>query len=321
MRVAILVLSGKLEWLISRDDPATIESGDGWGVINPFVPEYIVDPQHTIIPFEPDHTILKTSYICLAVPEKTTSEEIINFYPSFLQHLRVNTRQPEAPIDLMAIDIKDIDAISSPKFTHAHIDQRFRWLKNTVGTAASIQTVAMALGMRNAPPPPVYAILILDAIAASHTDPRQTILYCAFAIEILAASTIEDAFKVILDSNSTDNRFRVIETASPPGGTSPSDPVFRQLMEAARRQYRVYLHQLPLYVMGRSLLLDDEILYQQALSLQQTRNAIAHHGEPDETKNNLLGLDREGASDALTIARGVFKWFGAEDYFIFLDKP
>jgi len=79
------------------------------------------------------------------------------------------------------------------------------------------------------------------------------------------------------------------------------------------------LHEGALYILGRSLLVDDQQLFQLAKRLRATRNKIAHHGEPPEPQaNQHLQLDSEGSSDALNCVNAVFTWLGVgHDYKLF----
>ena len=321
MRIANVLLWGKLEWLVRRDDPATIDVGGGWGVVNPLVPEIPLDPEGMVISFSSESVFASLNSLSLVVPSWTTNEDLDEVIPSFLQRLRVVTRQPRAPTAIGMRRLVDIDALTAPMLPDHPQKMQVQLLRNTERTAATMRLVAETLRNRGAPPPPVYASLVLDAIAAKWDDPRRTILYSAFAAEILAASVIDDAYAAAIESSSPSGRFRFVRVTLPGGIVVLKDPVFDLLQEVAKHKFKRFLHELPLYALGRSLLEDDENLYRRALEIQATRNAIAHTGFADYSRAELIPVDSNGAQEALEVVRRVFKWFGVEDYFVALDVP
>jgi hypothetical protein len=82
-----------------------------------------------------------------------------------------------------------------------------------------------------------------------------------------------------------------------------------QLRADAQRNFRVWMHELPLHVMGKSLLRSDKVLYDRAIRLHDTRNRIVHRGEP-ATEEKLYGFDRQGALQAAKCALAVRRWYG-----------
>jgi hypothetical protein len=85
------------------------------------------------------------------------------------------------------------------------------------------------------------------------------------------------------------------------------DPVF-DLISATDRMGRL-LHEQPLYLVRKSLLLENEALYAKALVLYNTRNKIMHEGGPPDEQNP-LPIDDRGAWTACNTARDVLAWFG-----------
>lgn len=87
------------------------------------------------------------------------------------------------------------------------------------------------------------------------------------------------------------------------------DPIYERLRH--RSDFNVLLHELSLYVLGRSLLAEDQALYANAKRLYSTRNQLVHSGGllEDET-NPPLQLDATGAMTALKTAAALFSWLG-----------
>jgi hypothetical protein len=148
---------------------------------------------------------------------------------------------------------------------------------------------------------------LLDAFeAAARLDYRTTILYAAIAVESLAATTLSEEYDRILTSSAADPRFRIVSIPQSQGRMAVKDPVYECLGSETR--FRSLLHERPLYLMGRSLMIDEEALFIRLQTLYQTRNKIVHLG--DASGVDLLSIDRKGAALALDAAVQAFKWFG-----------
>ena len=159
----------------------------------------------------------------------------------------------------------------------------------------------------------VHVDVMLDALLADHErDFRRTILYCAIAVEVCAQGALQDAFETVLVEKS--ERHRVISRPKAGGGSESKDPIYDGL---SRRDapFKTLLHERPLYVQRRSLLQENEPLYQRAVKLYETRNKIMHLGtHDDDTK--YLPISREGASAAIDTAIETLAWFGDDGPYV-----
>jgi hypothetical protein len=174
---------------------------------------------------------------------------------------------------------------------------------------------------------------LLDAEAPTGPLDRDQSTFRAAAIALPAEKVIAGRFRIIrfiaeggmgavyetILSGPLDDRFRVIErnvgSGKPP---ARKDPVFERLRE--RDHFPTKLHELPLYILGKSLLMDNEPLYGQARNLYATRNHLAHSGEIDESSSkDLYSVDQVGSGKALSTTKGVFAWLGV-DHGITLPK-
>ena len=88
------------------------------------------------------------------------------------------------------------------------------------------------------------------------------------------------------------------------------DPVFKRLCNG-RPSFRDLLHERPLYLLKRSLLLEDKSLFDAGLALYGTRNAISHTGVVEDPNDARWPIDEEHARRGLEVARSLFAWFGA----------
>lgn len=161
---------------------------------------------------------------------------------------------------------------------------------------------------------PVYDTLFLDAISAhAASDYRKSILYSAMAMETAAATLLDEHYESKV-RQSDDAAWRTITLPQSGGEVVRKDPIW----EFIRRgdNFGLLLHEAPLYLLRRSLLVENEPLFQKAKRLRATRNKIVHEGEPPETgTDQYLTIDHDGSSDALNCAKEVLGWIGiAEEY-------
>jgi len=104
-----------------------------------------------------------------------------------------------------------------------------------------------------------------------------------------------------------EDKHRVIDLPSGGGQRVAKDPIWEALSRGD--DFSKLLHSRPLYLLGRSLLVDQEALYSKALQLYATRNKIAHRGEPP-SDDKYFPTTSDGAKEALHTAVGVMRWFG-----------
>jgi hypothetical protein len=155
--------------------------------------------------------------------------------------------------------------------------------------------------------PPVHESCLLDGIkAAIDADWRTALLYAAISIETLAGTVVAEEHERLLAGTPVPEHLRAIEVEKD-GRKQKNDPIYDYLSKANR--FYVLLHELPLYVSRRSLLVDNAALYHQALRVYKTRNKLAHRGNVG-SRDGTLPLDYAGAMTALECAASVFSWFG-----------
>jgi hypothetical protein len=157
--------------------------------------------------------------------------------------------------------------------------------------------------------PPTYEGLLLDGIAAHRGgDYRHAVLYAAMSAEVAFGSVIDEAYERIIAARN-DGRFRVIALSQAGGKSVYKDPIYEKLR--GRSDFNVLIHELSLYVLGRSLLTEDQGLYQSAKRLYLTRNKLAHLGDlPEGDANQLYALDAKGALAAIATTVSLLAWLG-----------
>jgi hypothetical protein len=186
---------------------------------------------------------------------------------------------------------------------------RRAFAKSIVETAVTKAHIEGACSTSSGFSAPVFDTLLLDAIGAHAAhDYRKSILYSAMALETAAAIVLDEQYENhVKSANST--AWRVVEFPQAGGKVTRKDPIWYVLRK--REDANALLHEGALYILGRSLLADNESLYQLMERLTATRNKIVHRGEPPEPySNQYLSIDNHGSSDALNCANEVLKWLG-----------
>lgn len=165
---------------------------------------------------------------------------------------------------------------------------------------------------------PVYAELLLGAIDAQiEGDHRKAILYSAIAVEAMTGTVLDQHYERALRERKDDNQIRVRVVPLPRGESKLRDPVFEFISASTSGDFSARrLDVLPLYLLGRSLLVDLPTVYRDCVKLFRTRNKIAHLGQPNRDDEKLLSLNRSGGIAALETACQVFEWFGVGGEYI-----
>lgn len=157
---------------------------------------------------------------------------------------------------------------------------------------------------------PIYDEILMDSLEAIYqNDCRKSITYSTIALESFVASVLDNEFNKLLDKN--DPKFRIIEQNTKEG-INRIDPIYKLLKE--RTSFSNLVHERSLYVINKSLKLDNFQLYNDALKLYRTRNKIVHLGEPQEENEKFLTIDIKGARKAYNTTVEVFKWLGFKHF-------
>jgi len=203
--------------------------------------------------------------------------------------LRSSSGQARMPKEVAAI-AEHQSTLSSAPLSNAPLGRPLPYIRDTSITHRVLVQVGNSAFKEDTP---IHRDLLLDAIEATFLrDWREAILFAHMAVEAMVTSQIDKGYETALSTSTTP--------------VLPK-PAFDLLRKNASRDFKVYLHELPLCVLGRSVLDDKKQLYDAALVLSKTRNTIVHSGK---SKPKELMLDLAGASRALHCARQLFAWFG-----------
>lgn len=320
MLLALFEYAGQISWRIDRNDPPLfpLSNGSHWLLLNPLLYGSLPHPtRNHFEPFAPGKYYGQTSEIVFA----TENDEVIKAYKSkgpgddvllaerLRARLRHLTRQATIPAsEALAFSYFEMDRVpASPPLGLAA--EGYTVQKYWFVTAVTSEHLRAAASLPLDFIPPTHEVLLLDAIGAHRAgDHRKAVLYAAMSAEVAFGSVIDREYKRVIASH-TDTRFRIITLIQAGGKSIHKDPIYERLR--GRSDFNVLMHELSLYVLGRSLLTENEVLYQSAKRLYLTRNKLAHLGElPEIDVNQLYTLDHEGALGALATTISLFAWLG-----------
>jgi hypothetical protein len=255
-------------------------------------------------------TVSRAVLHCI-VPERATTgdDETLEAMKSLLKRLRHISRQATLPRgdDMASFNCSDLAEVPKVEFEEPYYGTVHHSDNSFVETALTMDLVEQA-GELPTFEAPVYEGILLDAFrAVKDNDFRSALLYSALAIEAMAGEFMDAEHARLLAATPLPPHIRAVESQEGRSKGSLEDPVFKWMRKAGR--FAELLHELPLYVYGKSLKQDLPEVYQQARKLYQTRNSLAHRGETAKDKD-LFPLDLFGAVDALKCVREVFAWFG-----------
>jgi hypothetical protein len=318
-----VLTGGTLNWQISDGAQAAypLRAYPGWSLRNPLYSapdDQFVSPR--IIGRVDSSTLVTTSGICFSAESATgfpaadpAGHSIVT---EVLQRLRYISRQFTLPVSVAASGrhetSEDAKKLEAPSRAGTEIRLRSYHLPTAI-TERHIETVA---GLAADFSVPVHADVLLDALEAHvEGDFRKALLYGAIAVESFAAGQLEEAAKAAIAR--AEAQHRVITVAVNAQTTVQKDPISSLLLEG--ENFSRLLHQAPLYILGRSLLVEREDTYQKAVRLYGTRNKIAHLGsQPVEAK--YFPATFEGAREALDAVVAAIDWFGDPGPYIVWDR-
>lgn len=169
--------------------------------------------------------------------------------------------------------------------------------------------------------PPVYGWLLLDAIDAwqSH-DYKKSVLLAAISAETVASLTLEQRFQTLSKQPETP-QLRLVEGADRGANAKKTDPVYEELV-TYRRGGRIQrlLHEASLYVLGRSLKVDDRQLFEEIDSIFKSRNEIVHKGGSKFDQGGFFVHHRAVEANLDSVIR-LHRWFAAPGEYSLVSVP
>jgi len=307
-------VAGSIEWRLQESGPAaySLTAFPGWSLLNPLsCPRG--DSQLAGVQLHGrlgKDLIFDSHGLCFghagALDDKELGSDRFAVVSEVLRRLRYVARQFSIPRTVIALSIHNPG--TNERLNLEDIgDFSQTFVRNYIlSTALTEQHASMVAAMSSDFSIPVHAEVLLDALEAHiQQDYRKALLYGAIAIEVFARECLEAESKASLARS--DPRHRVVALPVAGGTNTIKDPVFDLLAQSDN--FARVLHELPLYVLGRSLLIDRPETYRRALRLYATRNKIAHQGiPPDDDKH--FPFTSSGSAEALRAAIDTVAWFG-----------
>lgn len=306
-------------WIVRASDPPEFvfpanSPFAGWSLFNPLTPPpegFIPDSESgrpDISPIGDGRCLVSHRRMDFRSPVEDGDTARLEI-GKLLRWLRFATGQADLRTDLVGYQQYLGVAADAPIEAPFTAPPAFVPLFHALATALSfdrIQAVLAACPMMSVP---VYADVLLDAIEADDDD-RKVILYSAIAVEAMVSTRLDEMHEAAQTVRPDD--LRMVSMRGAGGTTVAKDPVFEFLRKGSK--FRTLLHELPLYVLRRSVLLEDEQLFQDLDKLYGTRNRLVHGGHADAA--DLLTIDYHGAKKALRSAISAYRWFDAAGRYV-----
>jgi hypothetical protein len=328
MLIASLHFGSAIRWILDSADPPffDLHESSEWVLMNPLfsVPVIQHDEKRAIMAVEVGEYLITSDQVFLATQNnqiiqshkqrtagsvKTETPEVYELAGRMLLRLRHASGQATMP-KIETLQFVTFFETDSPVCVGPLPEVQGGAVQDYIlRTAITAQHICAPPGHSGDFVPPTHEVLFLDAVAAYRSyDFRKAILYAAIAIEVAFGSVIDSAYAHVLAAP-RDERFRVIARTQAGGAQVLKDPIYERLR--GRLDFDLLINEVTLYVLQRSLLVENEALYQRAKRLNLTRNKLVHAGVLREpTTDDLLALDKNGSMAALETALDLFSWLG-----------
>lgn len=336
-----LISVGRIYWGINKTDPPiqNLKSLPDFFFINPLLyPEIehlikiesrniLKEIKSEICWFLDNDAVVETECVllgtereninCISVDfleaESTDYIEIIYEYMlRFLPNLKQSSKQVTMKQDVIQIQVIELHKLPNVIFPQPPEKKNISESlikKYIVDTKATWQNIFEADDNVIVQKTPVYEKLLLDAIHAYDVkDYRRTLLYSAISLETLAATKLDEVYESFIQDADFKEQLRIVPFPQKKGDIIFKDPVYKMLRERAR--FLELLHEVALYILGKSLLLENHTLYQKAEKIYKTRNKIAHLGEANNDNQGIFHMNSEDTLQAIESTIDIFRWFG-----------
>ena len=317
------VHSSGIKWNISRDSSSQyrLKSISDLAILNPF--HYSKAYTHHDMLSGPcvegtrDNFIIHTRGIILKSYEKNVIDfnKLDNSLTDLYRYLRFESMQVSIQSNNNIVYISGSDYIQHGQIAvdkHRGMTMRSAYFKTLV-TWDNIKHADKKFTKRYEIP--VYDEMMLEAYKALiDKEYKKTILFSVIATESLLSTTYYKIFEQKTLKSNKDKKLRIIKNRD---GTY-KDPILKYLLD--RNDFKKLLHEVPLYLMNKSILIDNELLYQNLDKLYNTRNKIVHGNAIIYDPEKLVSVDTKGAELAMRMTIETFNWFGITRYNIFLKN-
>lgn len=326
MNKLLVRYNGSLKFRLKSNSPKSLilKSFHGNRLINPLYYHEFQKAEEMVVCKFHDDIYIKISFLIFEILNPKMDEdwreiEAGQFFPEFVKYLRwLTTETSVNHLEEFKIGVK-IENFKLKKLNITHtIEENQKLNMNDFTSLINTSTLRnIDKLILNKVEIPVYEDLLIDAKRQlERKDFRKAILFAVMAIESMLTSKYDEKYSEIKNGKHNKNKFRVISMQTK-NGNILKDPIYEKLIK--RSNFENLLHEIPLYIIEKSLLLEDQKLYQSALKLYRTRNKIVHKGViPDDNNKNFLPNKMIGAFEAYRIMIHIFRWMGINKFEIFL---
>lgn len=313
MKIVRMFMGREIRWNIKHSDLSSvpIRSLDGMRVISPLVP--IVGRRHPyVIPIASDTWHVITDSLSFTVPDGSETDGISERLAPFIRTIRAESRQASLSDSVLATS--SYSASRLPKRGQPEVFGGRVVLLGSyrIKTALTFDLIRRVANQSVLATTAVYDETMLDAINAHERDDyRQAILYAAIAVESVASSVLQAKYVDILLRKHPPKHVNICSIEIAGGKISRKDPIYGLLTKGDN--FARLLHEVPLYLLRRTMRDKDEALYQSCVRLYSARNRLGH-GKPYDATH--FPLDRKGSLNALKVAVAAFEWFGKSGFYV-----
>ena len=324
MRIVVEQLGTSVWWRLRASDGllCTVSDGPRWALVSPLVYATVLqhvgyeDYKQGGLPTPQGAESLLTTNVMVWETELEFSDGLCSLgtlLPRVRALFRYLSGQVQVPTGMLNAQMFSVDGLGKPSTEVRTLKQGIVIPNAGIETAVQWSHVEEARSLGVEWEMPAHADVFLDAVEGYLSgDFRKCILYCAVAAEAGARAVLFNAHHRAINSKDSHSEFRITEFSTK-SGSIRKDPLFDVLVPSSRPAFRRLLHEASLYFLGKSLLVDDKVLYDDALKLYELRNSIVHSGRSP----GLAVLTFAQALRCLRTTRKLLSWFGAKpDYAI-----
>lgn len=295
-----ITLGGSIEWRLPSDaTPPEFKTAEprSYTLLNPLLVQ-TGDPTEKVpaIGPLPDGTVLFSSnalYVRLPGPyngERPLNREHVATIEKWLRQIRFLSRQFSIPRSPPTYTFGARTELGPRPALELRPPENLFMQEHLARTAVGVEILERVLASPVDVQVPLAAEIMLDALEArTHRDYKKAILYAAIAAESALSGHLDQEYEKILQTGLGCARFRVTERTLAGGRVKREDPVYAAIPET----FKSLLHERSLYVLGRSILLEDEDIYRQAVKLYKTRNLLPPAAQERRSRTSIRSTSRE----------------------------
>ena len=154
---------------------------------------------------------------------------------------------------------------------------------------------------------PIFKGLFLDVLSDYYSfQYRKSLLLLVIALETFLNFKFEESYQEIINKRKSSKRFRVVNN------DGFQEPIY--LLLKKQKDFKYLLHHIPLYLSGKSLLLENKSLYDKVIKLHSVRNDLVHRGQIVNVKESEFEISQVGLLNSINTVNEVMTWFGHKEF-------